>query len=204
MMGWKSSPLARKLTSMKSPPVRGEKVATQNPLKVLRKRAGRTIDQVAARAEVSRQFVIRSEQGVYSEPPASLLGFYSSILDVSVAQVTNDYFNFQRATRQANYGRLIEPWAFTAVGAVGEHPFTRWRLMSGISSAAGVCKLFCVHPASLNKFEKHPEQCAVVPDQLAKALLESGYKASTLADLESAYLEHKRKMRQLVEVVLGD
>jgi len=181
-------------------PVRGAKITVVNPLKSLRKEVGLTIDQAADRASVSRQFVIRAEQAVYTEPPDSLVSYYATRIELDCEATRSAYFNFQHLTRKANYGRLIEPWNFQPVGL--GHPFKRWRTFSGIGSAAGICKLFCVHPATLNKFESHSEQCAVVPEQLVKALLESGYSAETLSKLEQAYSDYKRFRRAHVGVIV--
>lgn len=180
-------------------PVRGRNIATENPLKKIRTSLDLTIDQVAYRAGVSKQFIIKSEQAVYTEPSASLVAFYGELVDLDVVEIEQEYYLFQRETRRANYGRLIEPWAFTAaLGEVG-HPFINWRMLSGVSSAAGLCKLFCVHPAVLNKFENRSYLIAGVPEGLVSALLEAGYSANTLDALEKAYRDFK--LNEPLEVI---
>lgn len=157
---------------------------TPNPLKLFRERLGKTLEETAALAEVSKHFVIRSEQGVYTEPPETLVDFYKEYFDFD--DIKADYYRYQRNTRIANYGKLLEPWNFNA--PVGKHPFIHWRQLSGMHSQAGVCKYFCVHPAVVSKFEKG---LGNIPEQLLAALLESGYSVDTLNLLEKAYLAFK-------------
>jgi DNA-binding XRE family transcriptional regulator len=180
-------------------PVKGRIITTPNPLKQLRERLNLTLDQVAYRASISKQFIIKAEQAVYTDPSETLLAFYSALIDLDAVEVTQQYYRFQRETRKANYGRLIEPWTFK----VENHPFISWRQLSGVSSAAGICKLYCVHPAVLNKFENRSYLLAGTPEQLVVALMESGYSPETLAALEEAYIRFKI-LRGNLEVVKDD
>lgn len=182
--------------------VTGNVNPVENPLKHLRHLRNLTIEQVAVRCHVSRQFVIRSEQAVYSDPPETLLTFFSSELEINLDEVKRDYYAYQYSTRRINYGRLIEPWAFST--RRDAHPFISWRELSGISSSAGICKLYCVHPATINKFESRPHLLSSVPEQLVTALLESGYSAETLDLLELAYVNFKINLRNGMEVTIND
>jgi transcriptional regulator with XRE-family HTH domain len=183
-------------------PVKGRIITTKNPLKETRERLNLTIDQVAYRASLSKQFIIKAEQGVYSDPSETLMAYYGSLTDLDVIVIQQQYYAFQRETRKANYGRLIEPWTFTLTSE-NDHPFISWRELSGVGSAAGICKLFCVHPAVLNKFEKRSYLLAGCPEQLTAALLESGYKPETLDALESAYVQYKI-LNGRIEVVVDE
>jgi transcriptional regulator with XRE-family HTH domain len=182
-------------------PVRGATHPSENPLKRLRHLCNLTLDQVAYQVGVSRQFIIRAEQGVYSAVPDSLLDFYGGRLEVDALAVGAEYYQFQLLTRKANYGRLIEPWTFPDVL---QHPFIHWRLMSGVTSSAGICKLFCVHPATINKFEKRSFLMNAIPDQLVGALLESGYHPETLDTLEQSYKRYKLEQRNRLEVTTDE
>jgi transcriptional regulator with XRE-family HTH domain len=186
---------------MTTRPVRVNPTQVENPLKHTRQLLNLTIDTVASRTQLSRQFIIRAEQGVYSDAPDSLISYYAALMDLDTIEIQQRYFNFQFATRKANYGRLIEPWAFP-VGS--GHPFINWREFSGVGSTAGICKLFCVHPATMNKFEHRPHLLNSVPEQLTAALLESGYSAETLDLLEIAYSNYKIRLREVMEVILGE
>ena len=162
-----------------------------SPLKDLRERKGLTLDRVSHSTGLSKQFIINSEQAVYVDPPEQLMRFYEvSELD--------EYYDYQREVRKANYFKLIEPWVFfQAEGLI--HPFINWRECSGIDSARAICKLFCVHPAVMHKFEHGNMES--VPEQLTVALLESGYESRTLQGLAEAYRSFKLDRRKEVEYV---
>jgi transcriptional regulator with XRE-family HTH domain len=160
-----------------------------SPLKDLRERSGLTLERVASQTGLSKQFIINSEQAVYVDPPELLLRFYEE-------EELPEYYEFQRETRKFNYGRLIEPWTFWRED---HHPFIHWRECSGINSARAICKIFCVHPAVMHKFEHATME--TVPDQLIAALLESGYKNDTLNELAEAYRDYKLDRRKEVTYV---
>lgn len=154
----------------------------ENPLKEHRLKAGFTIGRLAARVEVSKQFIIRAEQGCYTTAPEPLVEFWCEREDVLASDIEREYFNFQHWKRKQSFGKLIEPWSFPEIG---RHPFILWREYSGIKSEAAVCVLFCLHPAVMYKFEKG--KMTDVPEMLTAALLESGYSAETVNKLEVAY-----------------
>jgi len=163
-----------------------------SPLKELREERNLTLERVERLTQLSKQYIIKAEQCVYTEPSQVLLDFY----EVGVGEVEAAYYAYQRSTRIANYGRLIEPWAFNSGR---QHPFTQWRMLSGQISASGICKYYCIHPAILHKFEK--EIMSEVPEVILKALLESGYKPETLSKLEEGYKRFKQTLREGIEVV---
>jgi len=172
---------------------------TDSPLRRLRETCNLTIDRVAQDTGLSKQFIIKSEQCVYSEPSDTLIRFYESKLEDNVIDdVYTDYYKFQREVRKFNYGQLIEPWVFIGYD---EHPFRNWRVCSGVGSLSGLCRIFCVHPAVMTKFESTPWQLKAVPEQLVKALLESGYRPTTIQALEEAYYEYRRHLRGELEYV---
>lgn len=168
-----------------------------SPLKDLRLRLHKTLDQVARQTEHSKQFIIRAEQGVFTDLPVGLISYYAEYLDLEINEEREKYWKFQRETRIKNYGALIEPWEFQDLW----HPFINWRMASGIPSQAKVCTLFCVHPAVIYKLEK--ASMISLPDQLIGALMESGYSAETLENLRVAYAAFKDRQRQDLEVILG-
>lgn len=168
-----------------------------SPLKDLRLRLHKTLDQVATQTEHSKQFIIRAEQGVFTDLPVGLLSYYAEYLDLDIEEERKRYYAFQRGVRKANYGALIEPWNFVDL----YHPFINWRMASGIPSQAKVCTLFCVHPAVIYKLEK--ASMISLPDQLIGALMESGYSAETLENLRIAYAAFKTRQAQDLEVILG-
>jgi hypothetical protein len=160
---------------------------------------------MADRAGVTSQALMRAEQGVYSSPSPSILDALWGEADANDPAVSDlydygvllaDYHNFQKLTRQDNYGSLEEPFTFLNTG---EHPFVDWRLRSGITARIQISKRFCVHPALIFKFEMQPYLCTTIPKELVRALLGSGYTEDTMKDLADAYAMYKDS-RSLVSV----
>lgn len=162
----------------------------ENPLVTLRNDARLTVDGIARRAGVGRQVVMRTEQGVFTDPPDSILDTLLALSpDTDKAGVLAAYYAYQRDVRRYNFGRLdtdvdFNIWAHTEVS---DHPFVWWRCNSGIVARIQVSKLYCVHPAVMFKFEMQPWLMKSLPQQLEDALLESGYSEAVLTNLASAY-----------------
>lgn len=154
----------------------------ENPVKNARKFLRLTQLELADACHVSRQTVLRTEQGVYTSLPPSL-GDY---LVRETPGIYSAYHAWQTAKRKSSYGKLIEPYAFDG----NDHPFHRWRIDSGLASRMGVCKDFCLHPAVVTKFENTIEHMGV-PDIILDALRDSGYSETTLTALQSAYSRYR-------------
>lgn len=169
----------------------------ENPLKRERLNAALTLAQLADRLDVSKQFIIRAEQGCYVAPPEILVGYFVERRDVNAGELEQDYYKFQHYKRRESFGRLITTWTFPKTD---KHPFTYWRECSGIKSEAGACVLFCLHPAVMFKYERG--KMLSTPEQLTLALLESGYDPVLVDKLEESYLSFKTVEK--LEVVMGD
>ena len=79
----------------------------------------------------------------------------------------------------------------TPVGNFEEyHPFIKWRKASGINSTVKIATLFCVHPTTLQNFEKKSLE-RDVPSQLLDALQESGYSIDELLNLSRLYRNYR-------------
>lgn len=168
-----------------------------NPLRQLRMEARLGVEQLADRVGVSKQFIIRAEQAVYDSPPPRLLEYYS-LAKWDEDELINEYTEFQHFTRKTNYGRLLDP------RPVGNpefaHPFTYWREASGLSRQS-ISTLYCVHPATVFKFEQQAHLVNSLPPQLSDALLESGYSPSTISSLGADFNQYKLLRRK--EVVIS-
>lgn len=175
-------------------------VTPANPLRQARLEARLSLDQLARKANVSRQLIIRAEQGVYADPPPRLLDVIMDLAAVEVLfggdreVVYHVYHAFQTATRKANFDRLSKTFDFRSV-PVGVHPFVDWRLRSGIRARIGPAKYYCVHPALLHKYEVQPHLVQSTPGDLQRALRESGYSSELLDALEDAYYTYKVSRR---------
>lgn len=163
----------------------------ENPLKTARLNRGLTIDSLARQANISKQLVIRSEQGTYVNPPPTLLTFLFPLsADQYAADIAyRDYQNTQR--RQAAQLLIPDP----PIPPVGEHPFIHWRTASGITTTMRFCILFCVQHAILHKFENKPLAVITTPTNLKEALLDAEVSEDALNLLELLFQNYKRKLR---------
>lgn len=168
-----------------------------NPLRALREAAGLSSASAAEKAGITPQAVLRNEQAVYASPSDALLQTLwraapeSDLHDYGILMA--DYHSFQRGTRQDSFG-VLDPVGFFPVPAVGlprEHPFVAWRLFSDVKARIQISKKFCVHPATVFKFEAQPYLCASVPRELIRALLESGYDPLVLDRLEVSFGDYQ-------------
>lgn len=170
----------------------------ENPLRLLRFDQRLSLDQLARKAGVSRQLIIRAEQAVYNSPPPVLVAtLLDNISEDRAVEGFDDrefvyhlYKQFQTFTRKKNYGRLNPKFSFAAV-PVGVHPWVNWRLSSGIAARIGPAKHYCVHPALLHKFEVQPHLVQSPPGDLRGALIEAGYRKELLDELAAAYDTYK-------------
>lgn len=140
--------------------------------------------ELADACGVSRQTILRTEQGVYTSLPPSVGEWLVS----EVPGIYGAYHAWQRAKRKNSYGRLVEPYIYRN----SDNPFRRWRIDSGILSRMGVCKEFCLHPAVVTKFENTLDHSSV-PDIILDSLRDSGYSETQLTALQTAYIEYRGK-----------
>ncbi len=194
-------------------PVVPKTVHIDNPLREMRLRLGWTLDKTARLMATSRQFIIRSEQAVYADPPPRLTELLLDHTEPNIPDLPNPgavgvgmsdelivyqlYHLFQVQTRRENYGKLITDFDFPIHPAYSlQHPFVLWRTRSGINARIGPSKLFCVHPALISKFEIRPHLCTTAPKELITALRDSGYDEELLDSFAQAYDTYKRALSE--------
>lgn len=180
----------------------------RNPLKVLREHHDWTLESLASKVGCSKVLLIRAEQGCYPEPMPILMEFWTKDprvddrLRPDPVVLRVEYREFQRETRKANYGALYDRFNFKNF-AVGVHPFVAWRESSDLNPTQ-VCKLFCLHPSLIYKFETQHWLCNDLPKPLVEALNESGYRDEVLTDLSDAFHRFKRQYSDTVKVTSGN
>jgi len=123
-----------------------------NPVYVVRRKLGLSHAELADRYSVSKSTLLRTEQGLYARiPPEILSGLrldHSSPWSISA-----DYSRYQTSQRDRNSHLL------RSLGTVGlyadalGHPFISWRLYEGILSRLEFCRLFCIHPSTVKRYE---------------------------------------------------
>lgn len=170
-----------------------------NPLKVLRTSARLTMVDVANQAEVSRQYVIRAEQGVFASCPAILVEVLANHLhELDYVTIAAQYENWQMLRRKESYGSLSPNFDFhlhIGFDNLNPHPLTHWREHSGITARIQISKLFCVHPALIFKFEEQPWLVTNPPGELMTGLRQAGYTEDMLNHFSEAYALFRKVRR---------
>lgn len=160
--------------------------------------------QLAAYAGCTIHYIVRTEQGVYADPPLNVLEELHTLLwetdsdklhDIDLQTLSDAYTAWQWNRRLRSKGELIVGFDFHTHDTL-EHPFTHWRMHSGLTAQIAVSKLFCVHPALMHRFETKPWLCSTPPTELVEGLLGAGY-LTEAADLGVAYEEYRKGRREL-------
>jgi DNA-binding XRE family transcriptional regulator len=177
-----------------------------NPIKVYREANGWTLETLATKVGCSKQLVIRTEQGCYPKIPPAIVDFFAYNPTVKVRPDTTliqvEYREYQTEVRISNYGTLYAGFNFSRV-ADSVHPFTAWRESSDLNLTQ-VCKMFCLHPATIFKFEKQPYLVNSLPQPLVEALNESGYNEQVCFDLSAAYQRYLAQLSANIKVKVGN
>jgi DNA-binding XRE family transcriptional regulator len=162
-----------------------------NPLKEFRLILGLTQQELANLAHVTRHAVLRTEQGVYALPSLTIM---SSLLTTAqrLGHFPLQYSHTGTAvgdsrTMEAVYTTWVtakrrraglaisgmEPPVPLVSPAISADGFLSWRVNHlRIASRMEFCRLLCVHPAVVEKFEKRRQPH--LPEQLHTALQEAG------------------------------
>lgn len=179
--------------------------APTNPFKELRDRSNLTMQEITEQVGVSRQALIRCEQGTYPTAIERLVNFWCDRGDIGWTELVNTYAEFQTLTRQRHrrpFGSIpdfsVDPNQYS------NHPLLvmldYWMLPDGTPNGAmnptEFSKLFCVNQATVDHWLNKVHNQASVPGLILSALKQSGYSVSELTRLEKAYVKHR-------EVVLG-
>lgn len=142
-----------------------------NPFALLRKAQNLTFDQLAAKAYVSKQALIRLEQGCFTDPLPSMMDYYLARGE-SELQLRDGYIAFQEAQRKAHsklFGdNLSCDWDSPT------HPFRQLRNQRYLNPTE-VAKALCIPQATILHFERKWKFQQTVPKQLKVALHQADY-----------------------------
>lgn len=167
-------------------------IGNTNPVKQYRHYLGLSINELELRSGVHRQVIIRAEQGCFNVIPPRLYTFLVGILGEGQPSLADNYKHWIHQKRISSYGTL--PNALPPFNPT-KHPFVLWR-ESGRNefgrplNRTEICKLFCVHPSTLTRFETNL-MMQTIPEQLREALLQSGYKSELIDELSIQYKRYR-------------
>jgi transcriptional regulator with XRE-family HTH domain len=131
-----------------------------NPLKRFRLQEALTQEALGDLIRVSKQVVLKTEQGLYHTPTPKLSAWVERTFSVDL---TKPYAQWQTTQRQKLGEREWHPAENFSVWLIKNFP--------GQSNMA-ICKQFCIHPATLRSFLLH--EVRRMPVQIRVALIEAG------------------------------
>lgn len=168
-----------------------------NPFKELRTNAQLTLVQLVDKTGLTKQALIRTEQGIYPEPPDRLLDFWTKEGN-SYPELRNNYESWQMTIRSRHDRLFLWPrtWdqrvhPLMQLAELWRNPFTDLPYSGEPMNPTELSKLLCVSQAVVNHWLKHPIQQKSVPTPLWVALSASGYSKKELAQLSEAYYKFR-------------
>jgi transcriptional regulator with XRE-family HTH domain len=153
-------------------------VKSLHPWAKYRRAAGFTQDSVADVLSVSRHYVIRLEQSLFTSPPKSISIKLSELYGIELGIFEASYYAFVRFKREEFAGKhgsfekfFTDPYIFK------KHPLEFYRDAYSLSRM-GLCKGLCLHYDPISEYEKNKQR--EVPDQLKEACEEIGWDVKPL------------------------
>lgn len=161
-------------------------VVPTNPFSAIRAKHDFTVQGFADLCQVSKQAIIRLEQGTFNEPLPSVVDYCTNVLGVNWSDLVGDYETFQHLQR-ARYPRLFGAIPYDWVADV--HPMRWLRGNAPVTplTPTEVAKALCFSQATLVHWERHPKLQQSVPKQFCEILNEIGYSAEEVRRVQSAY-----------------
>ncbi len=166
---------------------------TPNPFRSLRLENDETLQALTQKIGVSKQALIRLEQGTYADPLPVVLNYYSHNYHLSEHELGLRYAAYQknqRSNHERYFGDVrlkLEPTP-TPENLSQSHPL---RLLRGNLSLTQVAKDLCIPQATLTYFERNVVQQKSVPKVLCQVLREVGHYASEVQALHVAYINYR-------------
>lgn len=168
-----------------------------NPIKSLRESHGFSQHDLARLSDVSQQYILRLEQGLFTNvpndvaeilvnpgPPTTSVWLPPVATQEAIEELSIDYRKWQSKHRQSNLHLLRDALLYLTTRPQDPtliNQFPRFRLYTS-ESQIGFCKLFCLHPQVVKTFEKKAQR--KLSDYLHAALLDAGLTESEIKLLE--------------------
>ena len=155
-----------------------------NPFTELRNSLNLSHARLAEICFVSKQALIRLEQGTFSDPLPSVVDYYVHNHDQSELHLRDAYIAFQEATRK-RYANLFGDNLSVDVTAP-DHPLRQLRYRKKLNPTE-LAKMLCIPQATLDHFEKKWKTQQSVPKQLCAALFQLNYPSSAVEEFKKSY-----------------
>lgn len=143
-----------------------------NVFKQLRQSLDLSHEQLGLRMLLTKQALIRLEQGTFATPLPTALDWWVSNHGYSHLQLTDAYEGYQEAQRLRHHRLFSDLNASSAKGA--KHPLRQLRDASDLTTSE-LSKSLCLPQATLNHFERKWRTQKTVPKCFTSVLRQTGY-----------------------------
>jgi transcriptional regulator with XRE-family HTH domain len=178
-----------------------------NPFRWLRLNANLTLNELCELTGVSKQAMIRLEQGTYAEPIERVMEFWLTNAsrynqDTDYVELTNKYERYKAVMRKRHsrifgsmpvldaFHRRIDKHPFVTLRSLWQNPETQQVL--GTMNVTECSKLLCIPQSVLDHFQNKVARQQTVPQPLLEALRDNGYGSDDLSVFSQAYEDHRR------------
>lgn len=164
------------------------KVLGLNPFKDLRAQSDLTLEHLAHNIGISKQALIRLEQGTFSDPLPTALNYFATNFHLSELELIQRYEAYQHAQREAHERYFGDVRLRLNDADVLMHPL---RILRGKRTPTQVSKDLCIPQATLVYFERNVVQQKSVPKMLTKVMREIGHYKSEVDAFIVSYEFHR-------------
>lgn len=168
---------------------------TTNPFVTLRLRSGLSHVELGKAMYVSKQALIRLEQGMFEDPLPNVMEYWVQKGESELV-LRDQYIEFQQQVRKSN-GRCFGDIANAHVGST-KHPFAQCRdnATRGPINKTEAARRMCVPQSTLQRWETNWRNQKTVPRSIQSALLEMGYFTSDVNTFNKIYFEWRKRMSE--------
>ena len=179
--------------------VEDERVSTfgpppENPFHSLRVRANLTQSAFAMECDVSKQALIRLEQGTFNGPLPRVVDYRVSYLGYNELQLVEEYEEFQALMRKRHtryFGNITDLLVRHQNSSSPIYTMHPMRILRGRINPTEVAKALCIPQATLVYFERRVVQQKSVPKLLVQVLDSIGYRRKEIETFELAYATYR-------------
>lgn len=160
-----------------------------NPFRSIRLSNDLGLQELADKIGVSKQALIRLEQGTYDKPLPKVFAYFVESFVTSELQLMDAYEGYQTKQRLRHFRYFGELDNFDS----RFHPLRQLRHRIDVTPTE-VAKALCLPQATLTYFERKPVQQKSVPRGLINVLNEIGYRNYEVAEFKKAYAAFRERL----------
>ena len=164
-----------------------------SPFKEYRTNAGLSLQGLSIQTGLSKNALVRAEQGTFSNPLPALSEFWQRRLNISEFEILNAYEDYQFYMRKRNFHYFGSELLYDH--SLSEHPFRQLRQnrvsrVDGLPLPVGpdeVARALCLPVDTIRYFEKKFRLQQSVPKAILGTLIFIGYSRSDVHEFSKVY-----------------